>query len=182
MILPVSATITRDLAERRAYDEILDEFSRPIMSALAGRYEFAAQPNTYPDGILSNFICRWGDVVRPAWRMPDLSRHVIYLAQLLQHTLREDMREESRSLRSHGWARQAIKEIMEMPDHQIDRVIRSAEANQGQLSRVLAKEIPALAEEGIWEAIRAAIEDAFREDSPGQARGDGISAPWLIRS
>ncbi|MBP8197619.1 MAG: hypothetical protein KAX64_03575 [Chromatiaceae bacterium] len=56
---------------------------------------------------------------------------------------------------------------MEMPDHQIDRVIRSAEANQGQLSRVLAKEIPALAEEGIWEAIREAIQDAFREESPG---------------
>ena len=163
MILPVSATITRDPAERRAYDEILDSVSRPIMSALAGRYEFAAQPDTYPDGISSNFICRGDAVVRPAWRMPDLSRHVIYLAQLLQHTLREDMREESRYLRSHGWARRAIKDIMEMPDHQIDRVIRSAEANQGQLSRVLAKEIPALAEEGIWEAIREAIRDAFRE-------------------
>ena len=163
MILPVSATITRDPAERRAYDEILDDISRPIMSALAGRYEFAAQPDNYPDGISSNFICRGDAVVRPAWRMPDLSRHVIYLAQLLQHTLREDMREESRYLRSHGWARRAIKDIMEMPDHQIDRVIRSAEANQGQLSRVLAKEIPALAEEGIWEAIREAIRDAFRE-------------------
>lgn len=75
--------------------------------------------------------------------------------------------EESRYLRSHGWARRAIKEIMEMPDHQIDRVIRSAEANQGQLSRMLAKEIPALAEDGIWEAIREAIQDAFREDRPG---------------
>lgn len=56
-----------------------------------------------------------------------------------------------------------VRKIMEMPDHRIDRVIRSAEANQGQLSRVLAKEIPALAEE----AIRAAIQDAFREESPG---------------
>ena len=54
-----------------------------------------------------------------------------------------------------------------MPDHQIDRVIRSAEANQGQLSRMLAKEIPALAEDGIWEAIREAIQDAFREDRSG---------------
>ena len=60
-----------------------------------------------------------------------------------------------------------VRKIMEMPDHRIDRVIRSAEANQGQLSRVLAKEIPALAEEGIWEAIREAIQDAFREESPG---------------
>ena len=54
-----------------------------------------------------------------------------------------------------------------MPDHQIDRVIRSAQVNHGQLSRVLAKEIPALATEGIWELIREAIEDAFQERWPG---------------
>ncbi len=43
-----------------------------------------------------------------------------------------------------------------MPDHQIDRVIRSAQVNHGQLSRVLSKEIPALTAAGIWELIRKA--------------------------
>ena len=77
------------------------------------------------------------------------------------------MREESRYLRNHAQARSAIKEIIEMPDHQIDRLIRSAQVNHGQLSRALAKEIPALATEGIWELIRKAIQDAFQENWPG---------------
>ncbi len=163
MVLPVSATISRNSAQRRAYDAILDDISRPIMHALAGRYEFTAQPTCYPDGISSNFVCQGAEAVLPAWRLPDLSRHVIYLAQLLQLTIREDMREESRYLRNHDRARRAIKEIIEMPDHQIDRVIRSAQVNHGQLSRVLTEEIPALVTPGIWELIRKAIQEAYQE-------------------
>ncbi len=167
MVLPVSATITRNPTQRRTYDAILDDMSRPLMRALAGRYEFTPQATCYPDGISSNFVCQGTEAVLPAWRLPDLSRHVIYLAQLLQQSICEDMREESRYLRNHGQARRAIKEIIEMPDHQIDRVIRSAQVNHGQLSRVLAKEIPALATRGIWELIRKAIQEAFEEDWPG---------------
>jgi len=39
------------------------------------------------------------------------------------------MREESTYLRIHAMARAAIKDLIEMPDMQVDRVIRSAEAN-----------------------------------------------------
>ena len=52
------------------------------------------------------------------------------------------MREESRYLRSHAQARLALKEIVEMPDQQADRVLRSIEQNRGELSNVLAKEMP----------------------------------------
>jgi len=72
-----------------------------------------------------------------------------------------DMRNQSRYLRSHTRARAAIKDIVEMPDAQIDRVIRSIEANQGQLSNVLAKELPLLAEPGIWPSIVQAVARAF---------------------
>ena len=44
-----------------------------------------------------------------------------------------------------------------MPNMQIDRIIRSAEMNQGKLSPALAKEMPVLAEPGLWEAIVDAI-------------------------
>lgn len=84
---------------------------------------------------------------------------------MIERTIREDMREESRYLRSHALARKAIKDIIEMPDLQIDRVIRSAEANQGKLSHALVKEIPALREEGVWKAISQAIADTF-QDAP----------------
>ena len=161
MILPVSSLITSDSAERRAYDSILDTISRSLMGVLPGAYEFAPAPTVYPDGIRSNFVFKGDAVARPVWRYLDLTRHVIYLADVLARTIREDMREESRYLRSHAQARAAIKEIVEMPDMQIDRIIRSVEANQGNLSNVLAKEMPLLAEPVIWDAIVQAVARAF---------------------
>ena len=51
-----------------------------------------------------------------------------------------------------------------MPDEQIDRVIRSVEANKGVLTNVLAKEVPALKHDGVWEAIVGAMKEAFQDD------------------
>jgi hypothetical protein len=161
MILPVSSLIASDTTERRAYDRILDTISRPLMGALAGAYEFSATQTAYPDGIRSNFVFKGDSVARPVWRYMDLTQHVIYLADVLTRTVREDMREESRYLRSHAQARASIKDIVEMPDAQIDRLIRSVQANRGQLSNVLLKEIPLLAEPGIWESIVQAVASAF---------------------
>lgn len=161
MILPVSSMITSDAAERRAYDRILDTISRPLLGVLAGVYDFAPAQTTYPDGIRSNFVFKGEPIARPVWRYMDLTRHVIYLADVLARTIREDMREESRYLRSHAQARAAIKDIIEVPDMQIDHIIRSVAANQGKLSNVLAKEMPLLTEPGIWEPIVQAVARAF---------------------
>lgn len=172
LILPVSSLITHDPAERRAYDQILDVVSLPLMRSLVGLYEFAATPTIYPDGMRSNFVFHGNDAARPAWRMPDLTPHVVYLADVLERTIGEDMRAESRYLRSYALARQAIKDIIEMPDAQIDRLIRSAEANQGKLSNALASEMPALLGEGVWAAICQAIERAFQDGHVGRPRQD----------
>ena len=161
MILPVSLSIASDAAERRAYDRILDVVSRPLMRALAATYRFAEAPASYPDGITSNFIFEGVEAARPAWRCLDLSPHVAYLADVLRRTVREDMLEESRYLRSHCQARAAIKEILEMPDAQIGRVMRSVQNNKGVLSGALRKEIPILEEPGLWEAIVQAVRGAF---------------------
>lgn len=161
MILPLSSLITSDAAERRAYDRILDTVSSPLMGALSGAYAFGPQQTLYPDGIRSNFVFTGEAVARPVWRYLDLTPHVVYLADVLARTIRVDMRNQSRYLRSHTRARAAIKDIVEMPDAQIDRVIRSIEANQGQLSNVLAKELPLLAEPGIWPSIVQAVARAF---------------------
>jgi hypothetical protein len=68
-------------------------------------------------------------------------------------------------LRSHAQAKAAIKNIIEMTDMQVDRIIRSVESNQGKLSNVLIKEIPMLEQPGAWEEIVRAIKIAFRVDS-----------------
>ncbi len=162
MVLPVSSLISSHAADRRAYDGILDTISAPLMQALTGQYAFDTSQTLYADGIRSNFVFSGDEVARPVWRYLDLTPHVVYLANVLERTITEDMREESRYLRSHTQARSAIKDIVEMPDAQIDRVIRSVQANQGQLSNVLRDEIPLLADPRVWGAIVQVINDAFK--------------------
>jgi hypothetical protein len=87
---------------------------------------------------------------------------MIYLARALERTIRIEMREESLYLRSHAQAKAGIKNIVEMTDMQVDRIIRSVESNQGKLSNVLIKEIPVLEQPGVWGAILKEIETAFR--------------------
>ena len=132
---------------------------------MTGLYHFASDYISYPDGVRSNFNFRGNEQARPVWRYLDLTAHVIYLAHIIDRTIREDMRNESVHLRNYAMARSAIKEIIEIPDMQIDRLIRSVEANQGKLSNVLSKEMPALAEPGVWDAIVKAIRNSFREPS-----------------
>ena len=164
VILPVSAVITSDAGERRAYDQILDQVSRPLMTAIRDQVEFAPVQTTYPDDVTSNLVFEANDLARPTWRYPDLGPHVVYLSKVIARTLNEQMREETKYLRWHQRARSAIKEVVEMPDHQADRLLRSMEQNEDQLSNVLAKEMPVLTQPGVWEALVGAARQAFRAD------------------
>jgi hypothetical protein len=164
-IIPISALITGDAADRSAYDRVLEEVSRPLMALLPGTYDFGVR-EAYPDGIWSNLKFTGGPLASPVWRFPDLTRHVAYMADVIERTVREQMREESRYLRSHAVARRALKELIEMPDAQADRIIRSVEENRDRLTQALRKEIPALAQPGLWEQVVAAVRDSFAGGPP----------------
>ncbi|MGB3394408.1 MAG: Fic family protein [Stenotrophomonas sp.] len=163
VILPVSAVITDDVGERRGYERVLDQMSKPLMQGVREYVTFEPVQTTYPDGVVSNFAFSGAEQARPLWRYPDLGPHVAFLSNILARTLTEQMREESRYLRRHTRARAALKEIVEMPDQQADRVLRSIEQNRGELSNVLAKEMPVLREPGVWSDIVEAVERAFRD-------------------
>lgn len=166
VILPVSAAITGDSGERRNYDRVLDEVSKPLMQAARKHITFTPRHTTYPDGIVSNVEFNGNEQIRPMWRYLDLGPHVVYLSNIVKRTLTEQMREQSRYLRNHGRARQALKEVIEMPDQQADRVLRSIEQNQGKLSNALVKQMPILSEPGVWAEIIEAVSQAFQADPP----------------
>lgn len=166
VILPVSAVITDDSGERRAYDRVLDQVSKPLMQRVRDQVEFTSTRTSYPDGVVSNFVFKAPDQARPLWRYPDLGPHVVFMSNVISRTITEQMREESRYLRRHVQARLAIKEIVEMPDHQADRLLRSMEQNKGKLSNVLAKEMPVLTKPEVWGGITEAVARAFREEAP----------------
>ncbi len=157
VILPISAILTEDAGERRSYDQVLDQVSGPLMAAVRGHITFEPKQTVYPDGVASNFVFRGAVQARPLWRYPDLGPHVVFLARIVRRTLTEHMREESRYLRNHARARAALKEVVEMPDHQADRILRSIEQNRGALSNALVKEVPLLAQPGVWDEIVEAV-------------------------
>jgi len=167
IILPVSAVISADSSERRAYDRILDTVSQPLMEAVRDHVSFSPLHTTYAYGVVSNLAFDGELLARPAWRYPDLGRHVEYLAAILTRTVSEQMRAESRYLRRQARARAALKEVVEMPDVQADRVLRSIEQNDGSLSNVLRKEMPVLDEAGIWEAVVDAVSHAWLLEKEG---------------
>lgn len=131
-ILPVSATITSSVIKRRGYDQVLELFSQPFMRRYAG-----------------------------AWRYPDLTDHVEYLADIVCETIEQEMRKEAGYLRRLRLARERVKQVIEGPDTDIDRIIRSVRDNGGKVSNGLAQEFPLLADEATAAELVAALQAVF---------------------
>ena len=161
-IVPVSATITSTVMSRRGYDQILELFSRPLMRKYAQAWRFGAE-QVAEDGVHYNLQFDAYQDALPAWRYPDMTDHVEYLAQVVQSTIEQEMRKEAGYLRSLRTARERVKQVIEGPDGDIDRIIRSVRENGGKVSNKLLKEIPALADEGLAAELVMAIQAAFAQ-------------------
>ena len=159
-ILPVSATIIGSIANRLDYDRVLAVFSKPLMQRYQGAYRFAV-PQTAADEVLHDIEFDAYPDALSAWRYPDFTDHVEYLSGIVRNTIEVEMRKEAAFLRSHRRARDAVKEIIEGPDADIDRIIRSVTSNNWTVSGKLAAAFPALAEPAIAGAAVVAVRNAF---------------------
>lgn len=163
IILPVSATITNSTYNRAAYDKVLESFSRPLMRHYADQYHFG-EPAIAEDGVEYNLYFQSYDDALPAWRYPDLTAHVIYLAEVIDATLTKEMRSEARFLQSNDKARSAIKNFLEAPDNELDGIIHSVRKNGNTLSNKLRKRYPLLADNPqLSERIIQAVAEAFAD-------------------
>lgn len=155
-ILPVSATINRNPAARRAYDQALEAFSRPLMQRYRGQYAFGEEQEA-ADGVRYNLhFHAYADALH-AWRYPDLTAQTEYLAGVVAQTLEQEMREEAVYLQTMRQARLAIKALLEAPDTDIDRIIRSIRENPAGLSRKIQKEYPLLQDPAVGAAVVAVV-------------------------
>ncbi|RKE37714.1 Fic/DOC family protein [Paraburkholderia sp. BL23I1N1] len=165
IILPVSATITHSTRDRAAYDKVLERFSRPLMKHYADQYTFG-KTEIADDGVEYNLHFRAYDDALPAWRYPDLTAHVIYLADVIDMTLTHEMRTEARFLHANDSARCAIKDFLEAPDNDLDGIIRSVRQNGNSVSNNLRKRYPLFDERPELSAqIVQAITDAFSDEN-----------------
>ncbi|MGH8389417.1 MAG: Fic family protein [Pseudomonas sp.] len=162
VILPVSATITSSIDFRARYDRTLEVFSRPFMQRYASSYRFG-ELIAYEDGTTSNLFFDDYDDAQWAWRYPDLTEHVLYTAEVVAHTVRTEMADEARVLVIFQRAQERLKEVLEMPNQDANRIIRSLKENGWQVSGKLKKAYPQLDDahraQRVVEAVRSAFED-----------------------
>lgn len=165
IILPISKAIIEDGVSHRAYNEVLDSISKMIMRSLETRYRFQGY-TAYEDGVKSNLILENVTQTLPLWRYMDLSAHIVYLSGLIQKVIADDMVEESRYLKRHDEIRDNLKDIIEMSNHDANRIIRSILDNNGVRSNKLLKEYEVLADDDLWqrlvEAVRRVLGEGMR--------------------
>lgn len=171
-ILPISATIMNSTHERVGYDRVLERFSRPLMQRFADRYKFGAEFEC-EDGIRTNFYFDAYDEAMPVWRFPDLTAQVEYLGHVLKLTIEREMSAEAIFLRDMERAREAVKNYLEGPNTDIDKIIRSLRENQWKVSGKLIKAFPQLENATLAEEIVGSLREVF--DPP--AGGDEANEP-----
>jgi hypothetical protein len=144
---------------RRGYDQVLELFSKPLMRKYADAWRFGEE-QVAEDGVHYNLQFDAYRDALPAWRYPDLTDHVEYLAQVVQATIELEMRKEAAYMRSLRHARERVKQVIEGPDGDIDRIIRSVRENGGTVTKKLIKEFAPLADEALAREVAAAIQVA----------------------
>lgn len=178
-ILPISATITNTTKAKAGYDHTLEALSKPLLGAYKDRYQFG-QEVTYEDGVVSNFhFDAYGEALH-AWKYLDLTPHAEYMGEVIRMTIQDEMNKEAMYLRNLDRAREGVKNWLEGPNTDIDRIIRSvSQGGAWKVSNKLAREFPALAEAEIAENVVKAVRAAFNAGGP---EGDDEESSELPRS
>lgn len=91
-----------------------------------------------------------------------MTSHCEYMARVIRQTVDKEMRDEASILRDHYLLREAIKNIVEGPDADIDRIIRSIHQSGEHVSNKLLKQYPLLADEAILKEIVEVVQRYLR--------------------
>jgi hypothetical protein len=159
-ILPISAILQKPDLRPLSYDGALELLSRPLMQQYRDHWSFGAEQRG-GDGVTYNLqFDRYDDALH-VWRYPDLTRHVVFLADALDLTIEQEMRAEAQYLQRHGAARARLKNIVEGPDPALDRIIRSVRESRGTISGKLRAEYPILQRPEIADDVVRAIREEF---------------------
>jgi Fic family protein len=143
LVFPVSAAILRRLDEYRA---VLESHSAPLRPFIEWRA--TAQGNVE---VLNN--------TADYYRYFDATAHAEFLYASVQQTVEQDLPEEVRFLEAFDRFAASVKDIVEMPDRQVERLRGFLEQGAGRLSeRARHREFAALTDE---EAVR--IERLYAE-------------------
>ena len=115
------------------------------------------------DGTHVDFLFDAHDDADFAWRYPDLAEHAIYTCKIVDFTIRNQMAEEARTLKRFDTANQRLKDVIEMPNQDAARIIRSIKESGWRVSNKLLKDYPFLTDEHGQARGIEAIQSAFKD-------------------
>ncbi len=118
IIFPVSAAMLKNLAD---YDGSLESFSRPLMALV--EYSMDGQGRM----TVQNDTANW-------YRFIDMTPQTEALFRCIEQTIDTELVQELAFLASYEATKQAIQEIIDMPDRKIDLFIQACLQNNGRLS------------------------------------------------
>ena len=123
LIFPVSAIM---LSERKKYDEMLEQFSGPLMDLLTYQeYETGALTADNNDADLYAYL--------------DYTSFAEYLFASIQKTIETDLRRELAYIVEYDKIKKAIQEVVDMPDRQLDLLLKMVIQNKGALASIKRK-------------------------------------------
>ena len=117
MIIPVSAHMVNHIKE---YDKSLEAFSVPLMKRI--KYDLNAE---------NQLTVLNSKELEAYFRYPDLTPQSIYLAKTIKETIEEDIYLEMEFLVKYDEAKTSMQNIVDMPDKDIDLLIRLMHQNKG---------------------------------------------------
>ncbi|TET32853.1 MAG: Fic family protein [Planctomycetota bacterium] len=150
IMFPVSAAMLKD---RAGYDSSLEAFSRPLMPLVDYLLDEEGQMTVQNDTVI------W-------YRYIDLTPQAESLFEFIERTIDTELVEELAFLANYDKTKEAIQQIVDMPDRQIDLFIRFCLQNNGQLSkRKRSTHFDFLTEKEI-SRMEQAVQSSYGTDSP----------------
>ena len=119
IIFPISSVMLKDM---NSYDAILELFSIPLMSMLTD-YQMDEQ------GVMT-----LNQQTKSFYQYIDFTSNAEYLFYCIEKGIDEDIDQEIKFLYSYDKTKRAIQRVVDMPDHQIDLLIKCIIQNDGTLS------------------------------------------------
>lgn len=144
VIFPVSAVMLRQSAE---YDASLEAFSRPLVGLTDYTLDAEGRMTVHND------MSVW-------YRYPDMTAQVEHLFSFIEQTIDTELTQQLAFLARYDAVKQAMQEVVDMPDRDIDLFMRFCLQNNGKLSqRKRASHFAALTDQEVRRLEEAVARD-----------------------
>ncbi len=148
MILPVSAYM---LHSQQEYERSLESFSRPLRRV--ARFSLDEDERL----VITN-----PEVAAGYYRYPDMTAQASYLLHAVEQTINTELVSEILFIRNYDAAKAAIREVVDIPNLRLDRLINLLHQNNGVLSRSKRSLYAEISDDEL-QSIEAAFQKAFAE-------------------